>query len=155
MLAVESWRFASPVFQRSIRQASDHTNCYSRHASWDALHSDHRSILNCDCTHAIDWEHQSWLLPRVENRQQPLCIFYWSWIHRQRWDYWHHGTRKRFGEEPLERLQDRRHHSYLNLVDSRWCIETWSEKQVDSWRHRWSEVQWVPRCPDRRQKCSR
>ena len=41
-------------------------------------------------------------------------------------------TRKRFDEELLERLQDRRHQSYLNPVDSRWCFEPWSKKWVDS-----------------------
>ena len=90
-----------------------------------------------------------------ENRQQPLSILYSSWIYRPRWDYWYYGTRKRYGEEPRERLQDRHHRSYWNHVDSGWCSETWSTKQVDSWRHRWSAVQWVPRCLDRTQRCAR
>ena len=42
MLALLSWRFSNSTFLQSTQPVGDRTNCYSRHASWDVLHSDHR-----------------------------------------------------------------------------------------------------------------
>ena len=67
-LALSSWRFSNSALLRSTRQVGDRTSCWLHHASWNVLHSDHRSILNSDCTDAIDWEYQSGPLPMVENR---------------------------------------------------------------------------------------